>query len=113
MDAFVIKKKGIKAPLQVYRALDKLVEIGKIHKVESRNAFIACKSSSCEISQATAFSICNKCENVSEINNPKLSKYLIFLPGQALLDNAMPNRRIRNPKVEWHTKTCNIKMNVK
>ena len=43
----------------------------------------------------------------------KISKYLIFLPGQALLDNAMPNRRIRNPKVEWHTKTCNIKMNVK
>ena len=73
---FNVKKKGIKAPLQVYRALDKLVVIGKIHKVESRNAFIACKSSSCEISQATAFSICNKCENVSEINNPKLSKYL-------------------------------------
>ena len=73
---FNVQKKGIKAPLQVYRALDKLVEIGKIHKVESRNAFIACKSSSCEISQATAFSICNKCKNVSEINNPKLSKYL-------------------------------------
>ena len=73
---FNVKKKGIKAPLQVYRALDKLVEIGKIHKVESRNAFIACKSSSCEISKATAFSLCTKCENVSEINNPKLSKYL-------------------------------------
>ena len=73
---FNVQKKGIKAPLQVYRALDKLVEIGKIHKIESRNAFIACKSSSCEISQATAFSICNKCENVSEISNSKLSKYL-------------------------------------
>ena len=73
---FNVQKKGIKAPLQVYRALDKLVEIGKIHKVESRNAFIACKSSSCEISKATAFSICTKCENVSEINNLKLSKYL-------------------------------------
>ena len=73
---FNVQKKGIKAPLQVYRALDRLVEIGKIHKVESRNAFIACKSSSCEISKATAFSICTKCENVSEINNPKLSKYL-------------------------------------
>jgi Fur family transcriptional regulator, zinc uptake regulator len=73
---FNVQKKGIKAPLQVYRALDKLVEIGKIHKVESRNAFIACKSSSCEISKATAFSICTKCENISEINNPKLSKYL-------------------------------------
>jgi Fur family zinc uptake transcriptional regulator len=73
---FNVQKKGIKAPLQVYRALDKLVEIGKIHKVESRNEFIACKSSSCEISKATAFSICNKCENVTEINNSKLSKYL-------------------------------------
>ena len=73
---FNVQKKGIKAPLQVYRALDKLVEIGKIHKVESRNAFIACKSSSCEITKATAFSICTECEIVSEINNPKLSKYL-------------------------------------
>jgi Fur family zinc uptake transcriptional regulator len=73
---FNVQKKGIKAPLQVYRALDKLIEIGKIHKVESRNAFIACKSSSCEISQATAFSICNKCEKISEISNSKLSKYL-------------------------------------
>ena len=73
---FNVQKKGIKAPLQVYRALDKLVAIGKIHKVESRNAFIDCKSSRCEISKATAFSICTKCENVSEINNPKLSKYL-------------------------------------
>ena len=42
-----VQKKGIKAPLQVYRALDKLVEIGKIHKIESRNAFIACHNSSC------------------------------------------------------------------
>ena len=73
---FNVQKKGIKAPLQVYRALDKLVEIGKIHKVESRNAFIACKSASCEISQATAFSICTKCEKVSEISNSNLSKYL-------------------------------------
>ena len=73
---FNVQKKGIKAPLQVYRALDKLVEIGKIHKIESRNAFIACKNSNCEVSNATIFAICNKCENVSEINNPKLSKYL-------------------------------------
>ncbi len=47
---FNVQKKGIKAPLQVYRALDKLVEIGKIHKIESRNAFIACQNSSCQVS---------------------------------------------------------------
>ena len=38
-----VQKKGINAPPQVYRALDKLVEIGKIHKIESKNAFVACK----------------------------------------------------------------------
>ena len=73
---FDVKKKGINAPLQVYRALDKLVEIGKIHKIESRNAFIACQNSSCQISKATAFSICENCEKVSEISSSKLSKYL-------------------------------------
>ena len=73
---FNVQKKGIKAPLQVYRALDKLVAIGKIHKIESRNAFIACQNSSCQITKATAFSICESCEQVSEISNTKLSKYL-------------------------------------
>ena len=71
-----VQKKGIKAPLQVYRALDKLVEIGKIHKIESRNAFVAWKNSSCQLSKATSFSICESCEEVSEISDNKLSKYL-------------------------------------
>ena len=71
-----VQKKGIKAPLQVYRALDKLLELGKIHKIESKNAFVACKNSNCEITKATAFSICEKCEKVTEINNSKLSNYL-------------------------------------
>ena len=73
---FNVQKKGIKAPPQVYRALDKLVEIGKIHKIESKNAFVACRNSDCEISKATAFSICEKCEIVDEISDLKLSKYL-------------------------------------
>ena len=73
---FNVQKKGIKAPLQVYRALDKLVEMGKIHKIESRNAFVACKNSNCQVSKATAFSICESCEDVTEVSNLKLSKYL-------------------------------------
>ena len=71
-----VQKKGIKAPQQIYRALDKLIEIGKIHKIESKNAFVACKNSNCEVSKATAFSICESCEQVEEINDGKLSKYL-------------------------------------
>ena len=73
---FNVQKKGIKAPQQIYRALDKLIEMGKIHKIESRNAFVACKNSNCEISKATAFSICESCEKITEINNLSLSKYL-------------------------------------
>ena len=73
---FNVQKKGIKAPPQVYRALDKLVEIGKIHKIESKNAFVACRNSNCDISKATAFSICDSCEMVDEISDAKLTKYL-------------------------------------
>ena len=53
-----------------------MVEIGKIHKIESRNAFIACRNSACTIANATAFSICESCEDVKEISSSKLSKYL-------------------------------------
>jgi len=72
-----LKKEGLNSPLQVYRALDKLIEIGKIHKVESQNSFVACKTSDCETPHATAFSICDSCDEVSEINDPKLFKYLL------------------------------------
>ena len=37
---------------------------------------MACNNSNCEISKATAFSICETCEKVTEISNLKLSKYL-------------------------------------
>ena len=73
---FNVQKKGINAPQQIYRALDKLIEMGKIHKIESKNAFVACRNSDCEISKATAFSICESCEMVDEISDVKLSKYL-------------------------------------
>ena len=73
---FNVQKKGINAPQQIYRALDKLIEIGKIHKIESKNAFVACRNSNCDISKATAFSICDSCEMVDEISDAKLTKYL-------------------------------------
>ena len=33
-------QKRINAPQQIYRALDKLIKIGKIHKIESKNALL-------------------------------------------------------------------------
>ena len=37
-----LRDHGFRAPLQVYRALDKLVEAGLVHRLESLNAFVAC-----------------------------------------------------------------------
>ena len=65
-----LKREGLKSPLQIYRALDKLVELGKIHKIESQNSFIACNNSHC--SSNTAFTICNRCGDVKEIKHNNL-----------------------------------------
>ena len=72
---FDIQKKGIKAPLQVYRALDKLIEIGKVHKIESKNSYIACEHKNCNSSTSTSFLICEICDQVSELKQKNLSTY--------------------------------------
>ena len=71
-----LRKHGFKAPLQVYRALEKLIDTGQVHRIESKNAFIACEHSLCEISQMTAFTICQRCEKVSEVMDEELSNYI-------------------------------------
>ena len=64
---FDIQKKGIKSPLQVYRALDKLIEIGKVHKIESKNSYIACSNENCTAETASSFLICEICDSVTEL----------------------------------------------
>ncbi len=71
-----LREFGFKAPLQVYRALDRLIELGKVHRIESMNAFIACEHSLCQASDMTAFTICDKCEKVSEVKDKELSDYM-------------------------------------
>ena len=72
---FDIQKKGIKSPLQVYRALDKLIEIGKVHKIESKNSYIACNNANCTSQTSTSFLICEVCEKVTELKKNNLYTY--------------------------------------
>ena len=72
---FDIQKKGIKSPLQVYRALDKLIEIGKVHKIESKNSYIACNNAQCSSKSSTSFLICELCDDVKELKKNNLSSY--------------------------------------
>jgi Fur family zinc uptake transcriptional regulator len=58
---------GLRAPPQVYRALEKLIDCGLIHKLESINSYVACQHRHCGSHQVTSFAICDSCDRVSEI----------------------------------------------
>jgi len=64
----LLRDNGFRAPLQVYRALDKLVEYGMVHRLESLNAFVACSHKGCSGHGAAAFAICEKCGDVREFS---------------------------------------------
>lgn len=71
-----LREKGFRAPLQVYRALDKLVEFGMVHRLESLNAFVACRQPDCETHEAIVFTICDACGQVAEVSDDKLGSDL-------------------------------------
>jgi Fur family transcriptional regulator, zinc uptake regulator len=54
------------APITVYRALDFLMENGLVHRIESRNAFLACAHDH-DAAAMVAFLICEHCGSVGEI----------------------------------------------
>jgi Fur family zinc uptake transcriptional regulator len=54
------------APITVYRALDFLIANGLVHRIESRNAFLACAHHH-DAGATVAFLICERCGLVGEI----------------------------------------------
>ena len=74
---------GFRAPQQVYRALKKLVDFNMVHRLESLNAFVACRHPGCEDHETLAFMICENCGQVSEITDNLLSKRLQHLADAA------------------------------
>src|ERR1700724_1656880 len=54
------------APITVYRALDFLMENGLVHRIESRNAYLACAHDH-DAAAMVAFLICERCGSVGEI----------------------------------------------
>lgn len=65
-----LRDKGFRAPLQVYRALEKLLDYGMVHRLESINAFVACVHPQCHAHGLIAFAICEKCGQVTEFSEP-------------------------------------------
>lgn len=64
---------GAKPPT-VYRALEFLLDIGFIHRLESSNAFVACHHFGC--AHPVQFLICDNCGFVTEIQSEGLEETL-------------------------------------
>ncbi len=63
------------APITIYRALDFLIENGLVHRIESRNAFIACIHNHA-ISDFVVFLICERCGAVGEVSSRAIGETL-------------------------------------
>jgi Fur family transcriptional regulator, zinc uptake regulator len=64
-----LRDDGFRAPLQVYRALDKLLETGLVHRLESINSFVACAHPHPHSHGSAAFAICETCGRVDEFSD--------------------------------------------
>lgn len=78
-----LKDDGLSAPPTVYRALNRLIEKGLAHRLESLNAFIACahdhETDACSNPSHGAsaiFAVCTTCGAVTEFEDPAVSNRL-------------------------------------
>jgi Fur family transcriptional regulator, zinc uptake regulator len=65
---------GAVTPPTIYRSLDRLIEIGLAHRLESLNAYVACSHP--HPHEMAAFAICERCGSVTEFSDPQIDKRL-------------------------------------
>jgi Fur family zinc uptake transcriptional regulator len=70
------------APISVYRALDFLLDNGLVHRLASRNAFMACEHGHAA-REPVAFLICEACGAVTEVTSEELRSSLDALADAA------------------------------
>ena len=65
---------GISAPVTVYRALERLIDAGSVHRLESLNAYVACTKGHCAENTNAAFAICEDCGGLEELADASVTK---------------------------------------
>ncbi len=71
-DARSAQKRARPAPITVYRALEFLRQNGLVHRIESRNAFVACVHNHAA-ADLVVFLICERCGAVGEASSTELA----------------------------------------
>lgn len=69
-----LQKDGRAAPPTVYRALDFLLELGLIHRIESLNAFVGCIHP--ERQHEGQFLICKSCKAFAELDSDQITEVI-------------------------------------
>ena len=86
---------GFRGPVQVYRALEKLMELGLVHRLESLNAFVACQQRTYDHQgkKTIIFTICEICRSIQELVNNglehlvrSLEKDIDFLTNRSVIE---------------------------
>ena len=86
---------GFRGPVKVYRALEKLMELGLVHRLESLNAFVACQHKTCDhqSKKAIIFTIFEICGSIQELVNngfehlvQSLEKDIDFLANRSVIE---------------------------
>lgn len=71
-----LRDQGFRAPPQIYRALEKLIGHGLVHRVESLNSFVACAHPHDHRHGLLAFAICDRCGQVDEFSDAMIERRL-------------------------------------
>jgi len=86
-----LRDHGFKAPPQVYRALDQLIGLGLVHRLESLNAWTICCGN--HHKDTPVFAICDDCGTVTEhfdtqlsLGISSLSKRNGFVPDRSIIE---------------------------
>ena len=88
------------APISIYRALDFLLENGLIHRLASRNAYLACGHSH-GVQEPVVFLICDNCGEVVEATSDALLQDL-----HQLVDRAEFIARVQVMEIAGRCRQC-------
>ena len=72
----ILREDGLRAPLQIYRALNQLINDGTVHKIESLSSYALCTGLECGNHGHAAFAICRACGRASEFHDAELDRVL-------------------------------------
>jgi Fur family zinc uptake transcriptional regulator len=97
-----LAEKGTRlAPISVYRAIDALLEAGVIHRLESKNAYFACRKLDHALGRRPIFLACEKCNAVQEVDSEG-----IFETIDRLARGASFQPRVKFVEVSGLCRTC-------